>query len=205
MPAYILPNVGASGAINLKVPFAGLCATNVPYKVTGIRTLQDVVADGLDPFNSYYVTHSISEAKFLADLADGVCIVSLLSPTGETVRVPNSYLETLPVSTGVPYSVTIVGVNLGSLPEGMSLAYFMSTVSQLAHDLLGITNAEVKLAKASSTTYLTIDDAATVEAARNAVMSTVVTDRAKLIAAQATIVELQSKNADLEAFILTPP
>ena len=203
--AYILPNVGATGTVTLKAPFAGLCAANVPFKVSGVRTLQDVVAGGQDPFNLYYLPYGITEAKFIQDVADKVCILSLTSPTGEPVHVPNSYLETLPVSTGMPYATMFVGVNLGAMPSGLSLAYFMATVKQLAHDLLGVSNADVKAMKASSTTYLSMTDAEAIEAARQTVMGVVVTDRAKLIAALDVTVALQSRNADLEAYILNPP
>lgn len=202
MSSYILPNVGATGAISLQAPFGALCVPNVPYRVNGVRSLQDVVASGQDPFGLYYEPSGITAAKFAEDVAAGVCIISLISPAGDTVYVPNSYLNSLPVSTGMPYSTMLVGINLGALPDNLSLAYFMSTVSQLASDLLGVTAAQVKAVKASSTTYLTIADAAAIETTRAVVMGSVVTDRAKLIAAQAIIASLQTKNADLEAYIL---
>jgi len=205
--AYLLPNVGTTGAITLKAPFDGLCAPNIPYQVSEVRSLQGIASDGLDPFTLFYDPFGLTQANYADDVANNVCILSLLSPSGETLRVPNSYLVNLPVSTGLPYSTTLVGVNLGALPEDMSLAYFISAVQDLAHDLLGVTGAVAKAVKTSATMYLSITDAEAIEAARNAVMVTVVTDRAKLVAAQSQIQTLTTHNADLEAFVLAnlPP
>lgn len=199
---YLIPNIGATGAITLNAPFAGLCAANVPYKVSAVRMLQDIVARGEDPYNAYYAPYSITQAKFAQDVKDSVCIISLLSPEGETVCVPNSYLANLPVATGIPYATMLVGINLGPLPLDLSLAYFMEVVKQAAHDLLGVENADVKAAKASSTTYLTIADSSAIETARKVVMDTVTTDAAKLLISEQARQALQQKNADLEAFIL---
>lgn len=202
MATYLLPNIGTTGAIKLKVPFTGLCAENVPYQVSGISTLHEIVSSGQDPFEMYYEPNSITEEKFLQDAADGVCIISLVSPTGETVRVPNSYLESLPIATGVPYSVMMVAVNLGALPHDLSLTYFMTKVGELAHDLLGIAAPEVRAVKASTTTYLTLEDAASIEAARKVVMDTVVTTEARLAESEAARLALVALNADLEAYIV---
>lgn len=199
---YLIPNLGATGAITLKDPFAGLCAANVPYKVSSVRTMQDIVANGADPYNTYYAPYSISEEKFAQDVKDGVVIISLLSPTGETVSVPNSYLANLPVATGIPYATMLVGINLGPLPLDLNLAYFMTVVQNAARDLLGVENADIKVGKATSTTYLSIADSTAIETARKAVMDTVVTDAAKLYASEQARLALQQKNADLEAFIL---
>lgn len=109
---YLMPIIGSVGAITLKDPFAGLCATNVPYQVSAVRMLQDIVAKGEDPYSVYYGPNDIPEDKFAQDVKDNVCIISLLAPDGETVYVPNSYLLNLPVGTGVPYATMMVGSTL---------------------------------------------------------------------------------------------
>lgn len=204
---YILPNIGASGVIKLKAPFDHLCAENVPYEVSGVRLLSDITATGQDPFGLYYQPYEIEEDKYLQDVKDGVCLLSLRSPTGETVFVPNSYLISLPVSMGIPYSTMMVAVNLGALPHDLSLSYFMAQVQAFAHDLLGVGNADVRAIKASTTTYLSVEDSETIENARKVIMQDVITDAAKLRTAEESLQQLRQTNDDLEAFILThlPP
>jgi hypothetical protein len=204
---YLLPNVGSSGAIKLKAPFTGLCAANVPYTVSGVRTLRDIAAGGQDPFLLYYDSSSIPKETFVDDVANGVCILSLVSPTGETVYVPNSYLESLPVAMGMPYVTMMVGINLGAIPTSLSLSYFMAQVKDLAHDLLGVANADVKAVKASSVTYLSVEDAGTIETARQTIMETITTDAAKLATSETNRAALAQRNSDLEAYILAnmPP
>lgn len=199
---YNLPPVNTSGVINLATPFQALCAANVPYTVAAVRTLSDIVASGQDPYSLYYEPGSIDQAKFEQDIADNVCILSLKSPDGDWVYVPNSYLLSAPVATGVPYSSCLVGIRLGALPESLSLAYFMATVQQLAHDLLGVSDAEVKPVKNSVTTYLSLDDSKVIEAARADVMQTVVTDNAKLKASETARLKAVQRITDLEAYIL---
>lgn len=202
MSKYLLPNIGSSGVVTLKAPFAALCAPGVPYRVTEIRMLQGIVSNGDDPYRLYYQPYEITQEDFAQDVRDGACILSLTSPDGSTVYVPNSYLLTLPVATGVPYTVMMVGVNLGALPQDLSLAYFMAKVQEMAHDLLGVTAAEVRAIKAGTTTYLTLEDAAAIETARKVLMAEVVTDAAKLYKSEQDRIALQTRNADLEAFII---
>lgn len=203
--SYILPSINATGAVTLLEPFSGLVADNLPYKVVAIRTLYDIIAAGQDPYGIYYEPYEIPESKFTDDVDNDVCIITLATAGGDVVYVPNSYLKTLPVATGMPYASMMVGVNLGALPTDLSLSYFCSRVQQLAHDLLGVNNAEVRAIKASDVTYLTIEDAAAIEAARQVVMSAVVTDSAKLAASEAARAEMSQVIAEQEAYILANP
>jgi hypothetical protein len=199
---YIKPTVGSSGVIKLKDPFTGLCAENVPYEVTGLQTLQASSAGNVDPYALYYEPFEISRERFAEDVADKVCIVSLRSSDGETVYVPNSYLESLPVATGVPYGTMLVTVNLGALPQDLSLQYFMTKLAEMARDLMGVQNAPVRAMLASTLTSLSLEDAAAIEGARKAIMENVVTDAAKLRVAEEALFALQTKYSDLEAFVL---
>lgn len=205
MTQYILPNVGASGVIKLKDPFSGLCAANTPYVVTGVQTLQDVVASGQDPFALYYSPFGLDQSTYTDDVNNNVCILSLTASDGEVVRVPNSYLISLPIAMGVPYATMLVAVNLGALPQDLSLAYFMSQVAELAQNILGVSTADVRAMRASALTYLTVEDATTIETARQVVMDSVTTEMARRMAAETSLNALQQKYNDLEAFILAHP
>jgi hypothetical protein len=207
MAALLVPNQGATGVIKLKAPFASLCTDGVPYTVTSISTLGAITAAGQDPYGLFYEPYQITTDDYLKDVAAGACILSFQSPTGETVNAPNSYLLSLPVATGIPYVTMMVGVNLGTVPVDLNLAYFISQMQSLANDLLGVANADVRAVKGSTVTYLSVEDSNAIEAARANVMSAVVTDRAKLVASEAARVKLQQYNQDLEAYILAniPP
>jgi hypothetical protein len=202
MTQYILPNVGASGVIKLKDPFSGLCAANTPYEVTGVRTLQDIVASGQDPFALYYSPFGLDQTVYTSDVSNNVCILSLTASDGEVVYVPNSYLISLPIAMGVPYATMMVGINLGALPQDLSLTYFMDQVAELAHNILGVSAAEVRAMRASAITYLSVEDADTIETARQVVMDNVTTEMARRIAAETALNALQQKYNDLEAFTL---
>lgn len=202
---FIVPPINTVGVINLAPPYTNEVSANVPYTVSAIRTLSDIAASGQDPYELYYKPVSISAADYASDLARGVVIISLKSPSGEWVYVPNSYLLTAPVGTGVPYTEMIVAVNLGPLPDSLSLAYFKSAVQELARDLMGKENAMVQSMVASETIYLTLEDSKTIEAARQAIMDEVITDRAKYLNEQKLRLQAVAKIAEYEAWMLAHP
>lgn len=176
--AYLNPPVGMVGTIVLTAPFTNAVVANLPYTVRSVTSLKAIAAEGKDPYALYYQDAGISADKYQEDLTNNVCIISLESSSGVWVYVPNSYLASLPLTGGAPYTTYLVAVNLGLLPDNLDLSYFQSQLVQLAHDLMGVDNAEVKVVAASATLHLSQADAATIETARQTVMSTLTTDRA---------------------------
>lgn len=201
---YITPPVGTKGVITLNEPFANDVTANVPYTVAAVRTLADIAAAGQDPYALYYAPKGLSQDVYQQDVDNGACLLSLQSPAGQWVYVPNSYLANAPAAGGVPYTVMGVAINLGALPDSLSLAYFKSTIQQLAHDLLGVTVQpdDVQALTMSATTFLSQDDSKVIETARQNVMSTVVTDYAKLQQSEAARMDAIGKITELENYIL---
>lgn len=199
----IIPPINSFGAINLKAPYTSAVAANTPYTVASIRTLKDIAISGQDPYELYYEPAGVSRADYASDLERGVVILTLLPLSGDPVYVPNSYLDKAPDASGIPYYTVLVGVNLGVLPASMSLAYFMNAVKELAHDLIGVNDAPVQSSVVSNALLLPLEDANTIEAARKAVMATVVTDRAKLQASEAARQKAEAKVRELENYIIS--
>lgn len=199
----IVPPINSFGTLNLKDPYASQITATTPYKVAAIRTLTDIAASGQDPYELYYEPLAVSQADYANDLARGVVILSLVSPSGQWVFVPNSFLNTAPIATGLPYYSMIVGVNLGMLPSSFGLSYFMNAVKELAHDLIGVNDAPVVSSIVSDALMVSIEDSATIEAARKAIMATVITDRAKLQASELARQKAEAKIVELENFIIS--
>lgn len=205
--SYLQPSVGLKGVMKLGDPFAAQVVANVPYTVAAVRRLSDIITSGTDAFEAYYFPNNIEQSKYEEDIANGVCILSLQSPTDQWVYVPNSYLLSMPAAGGVPYSNMMVAVNLGAIPNRLSLNYFMETIKAMAHDQLGIDNADVRSAVVSPTTYIDPKDSDLYEIARKNIMSAISTDRAKLLASEAAREKAIAKIAELEDYIrknLTP-
>jgi hypothetical protein len=201
MATFLLPQVGSKGLIKLDAPFTNLVTSDVPYTVAAVRRLSDIASSGIDPFVTYYSPLGIDLVKYQADIVAGVCILSLQSPSDSWVYVPNSYLLAMPDSSGIAYTNIVVGVNLGALPDGLALDYFNAKVRDLAHDLLGVSNADVRGMVNSATTYLSKADHDVIAAARRNVMGIVVTDAAKLKESERQLATARAKIVELENFI----
>jgi hypothetical protein len=203
---HLLPQVNSKGVIKLAAPFVTVVTANIPYTIAAVRRLSDFATSGLDPFALYYEPAGLSQEIFENDVKAGVCIISLQSPSDEWVYVPNSYLLAMPDAAGVAYSNKVVAVNLGALPDDLSLDYFKTALAELAHDLLGVTDADVRSLIVSAPTYLSQVDHATFSAARKTIMGIVVTNYAKYREAERLRVQAIAKIAELENHIrsLTP-
>jgi hypothetical protein len=199
--AYITPPLYMVGAITLAAPFTNAVVPNLPYKLISIRSLTEIIHNGQNPFEQYYQLFNVSEEKYNQDVLAGVSILTFQASSGTLVEVPNSYLTSLPSAGGIPYTNYLVAVDLGLLPDSLDLAYFTSKVQQLAHDVMGMQNAETKIVAASDTIYMSQEDSKAVETARLAVMATVETDYALYLREKALRASAEQKIAILEKFI----
>lgn len=205
-PQGIVPNIGVAGVWTLTAPFDTTLAANTSYTCIGVSTLADVASGGIDPYSTYYAPKQLSQAAYAADLANGVCIVSLQSSAGVVQRIPSSYIQQYPAVGGVPYRVMALACTLSAIPDSLDLTAVKDQISALITDTVGVSSTitEVQL---SQSTQLSRAQAATVEAARQAVVTNSTTDRSKLLAAQTTIASLQEQIGILETYILAnmPP
>lgn len=199
--AYLTPPVGMVGTISLSAPFTNAVVPNLPYTISAVRSLADIAASGSDPYELYYQDAGISEDKYKEDLVGGACILSLQSSSGIWVYVPNSYLASLPSAGGIPYTNYLVAVNLGLLPDNLDLTHFRNIIAELAHDVMGVENAETKIVAASATMYLSQEDSKAIETARQGVMSALKTDRALYLEEQRLRLAAIQRITELENFI----
>jgi hypothetical protein len=161
----------------------------------------DIAAAGLDPKKLYYLDNGLTEEQFATDAAAGVCIVTLQAGALSTVYVPSSFIDGIPATGGVPYTQLLMAVDLGALPNTTDLTYLSTQVADLVQEQLGIAPPSVHLIVASPTTIVTDEQHAIIEAARLAAIETVTTERAKRIAAETQLADVQTRNLELVTYI----
>lgn len=200
----LIPDIGASGIYTLSVPFNTVLTQNASYKCLAIRQLQDIVASGVDPFQAYYVSAPtpISQDQYTADLANGVCIVSLQASSGAVVYVPSSFIASFPAKGGVPYTNLMMAVDLGAMPDYVDLTFLKQQITDLVQTTVGLTNVLIQTVTVSPTTNLSSADHALAEAARQANITNTVTPEAKVIALTQQLQTANQTIANLEAFII---
>jgi hypothetical protein len=198
--ANILPSIGTTGIYRLTAPFDTKLHVNVPYTCIAIRRLSDLVNSGIDPLNSIYTANSLVEAVYVQDVKNEVSVLSLQSPSGHMVYVPNSYLAGYPDISGVRYATMAIGVNLGAIPESVNLTALQQKFISTAREYLGVT-AEASIVALSEPVMVSETDSHALEAARQSNIDTIVTDYSKFLAKQAQLDTALAKIAELEAFI----
>ena len=194
--------LGTSGLWTLNAPFNNLAIPGTPYTLIALRILSDLIAAGADPEGDYYTPNAISSANYISDLSNNVAILSLQDGAGNVIYVPSSYVNNYPDIGGVPYRVLALTINIGAIPDSLDLSVITAKVSSDVQDLLGVV-ATTNIVSLSPATILTSTDAATVEAARIANVSTLQTDYSRYLAASTQLATAQSQIAALQNYILT--
>ena len=196
----ILAPLGTSGLWSLSAPFNVMLKAGTPYTVIGIRNIAEIIAAGDDPETDYYTSNNLTTAVYLNDLNNNVSILSLQNGAGDLVYVPNSFVNNYPDLGGVPYRVLALTINLGAIPDAMSLSNLISKVQDDVLELVGI-NAIAKVAALSPVTLLNSGYAASIEAARVAKVGTVITDYTKYVQTNLLLTNARQKISMLEALL----
>ncbi|WP_144106736.1 hypothetical protein [Paraburkholderia sp. BCC1886] len=203
MTTPLTPNLNSSGSWNLTAPFAALLTSNVSYKCVAIRSLSDLIAAGADPYSLYYSANGLTQADYQADVTAGASIVSLQSSSGSWVYVPTTYISQMPGQNNISCTSIVLGVNLGPLPDSLDLTFVKTQVANAVTDSLGVSNPTVVGLAVSAKTLISSAEAAAAAAARQAVINSIGTPTAQLIAAQKTVTTQQTVITSLSEYIQT--
>lgn len=198
--AIVTPAIGAYGLYKLSPPFDTVLLPGMAYTCKAIRTLADVIAEGKDPYATFYKPYSIDPTKYQADAAQDVTIVSLLSATGKMEHVPSTYVLSFPSVGGTPYRVMGLVVQLEALPDSVDLSPIHTQIQNLVKDTLGITAAITDVVL-SDAMLLDSNTARATETARQAAISNHTTDTARLQDALDQLASAQQQLAVLQDYI----
>lgn len=193
------PQIGATGIYELKTPWT--TEFNVIYTCEAIRSFNDCYLQGLDVYSSLYVTNSLDEATYQADVQANVHIVTLTSKLYPTIYVPDSYILSYPDSGYAPYRHIVISATLGLISDQQDLSFLQTQISNLISDLVGV-DVPVNINEAPTLSALTEQEIERLETNRLNAIATRDTDYGKLKRAENTIATLQDKVATLENYIL---
>lgn len=200
MANSLLIDINASGIFTLAEPFSVLMQTDTIYTCKAIRKLSDIVSEGFDPYERYYLPYGISEADYAIDLLEDVAIVSLYSATGQWVYVPSTKIISYPSVNGVTYNAVMLGVSLGALPDATLLNALKTSISNLVSDVLGV-DSVIREIVVSPPAIVPLADHELITVARQARINMFRSERSKYLKAEADLVLARSKIASLEQYI----
>lgn len=196
----LIPPVGTAGIYQLAAPFNTLLQTNMSYRCDAVRRIADFLEVGMEPYDEFYLPRGLSRDAYEQDVRNQVCIVSLVSAAGHWVYVPSTYIAAYPDLNGVPYTVMVLGLELGAIPNYLDLTGLKQAVANVVRDTVGVTPT-IREVAISAVQKLSQADHDALENARSLAINNSQTDRAKLIATQNQLALLQQQYAQLEAYV----
>lgn len=152
-----LPSINTKGYFTALTPFT---LPNEALTCSSIRTIEHLVASGVDVYNEYYFSNSIAKSDYITDLDNKVSIVTLWNELGDSIKIPSSYLINTPNLSSVPHSRTILSVNLGTLPNDESLDWIVNELTDISTGFIG-QDCVVKIHKSDVNETITNDEAET--------------------------------------------
>lgn len=196
----LIPSIGAKGIYRLLPPYDTL-VKDIAYTCVAVRRLQDFVTIGRDPKGLYYDPHGIDESIWLRDSSNPeVCIVSLVSDSGQWIYVPSTYILSFPNLNGIPYTVRVLGISLGAIPDSLDLSNLYTNMTNLIRDTIGV-ESEVRSVVISDTKLIPKVDHDALEVARADLIQGSQTERAKVLDLERQNSVLRDTNQALEQYI----
>lgn len=192
--------IGDSGIFTLKDPFHTQLLPQTVYTCKSVRTLNDIVASGVDPYQKYYEPYQISKEAYLSDLSQNVCIVGLQASTSHWVYVPDTYIAQLPRTYGVKYSSIVLGIELGAVPDELNLKGLTDAIHDLVFDNLGV-KPNIKAVLVAPPTLIDMEQHQKLEQARKAKIKQTETLFAQRNRLQSEVESLHRKIHELESYI----
>lgn len=108
------------------------------YICKAVRSLDDIEAQGGDPFVRYYEPLGITREDYDRDVLSMANIVTLMSSTAPTLYIPDTYIISFPDTTSMPYSHVVLSVSLGAVPDTLSMDDTQQKIADLVLNTLGI-------------------------------------------------------------------
>lgn len=200
----MIPTLYSSGIFSFSAPFDALLGGQ-PLRLTciAIRGFEDVYAEGEDVFAKYYAPNSLDEAVFDAQRLAKVSIITFAKESGELLFVPSHYVGNTAIASSVPYAHTVLSISLGNIPEALDLSFLMTELANVCSDTLGKTpTVAVHIAPTTDGLGVTPAQHASLEAARQALITNRDSVYARNLTLQTQIATLLTKMATLEQLVI---
>ena len=192
------PVVGATGVYKLKSPW--FADETTAYTCHAVRTFKELYEANRDVFSLYYESQGLSRGQFELDRDHGAAIVTLISDDDVIIHVPDTYILSFPDGNVVPYRRTVLSVDLGVLPESLSLDFLLTTLRDTVVSTVGVP-ATVEVHVASNRSSVSIDQHRLVEAARQSAIENNTTAMALYRKQLLINQELMERNTILEQLV----
>lgn len=196
--ARLTPPIGAVGLYELTQPW--LASTTKVYTNKAIRSFADLRVKNIDPYTLAYKPYGSTQAQATEDEAAGACIISLFADDGEVIYVPDTKIVSYPNQGNWHYRHLILSLDLGLIPDNLSLDWAQAKVVEELQGIVGI-KPIVKLHEGVLRNSVTQAEHDRLEAARAALKVNQVTTLAQLVIARQQLADLTQRYQELETYV----
>lgn len=131
----MIPTINTAGAFTVRAPFALLPDTS--YQCKAIEDYVLLSTENTNVFELYYSSNGLTQVEYKADLGAGEKLITLVPDSGVAIKVPSSFIVTIPGAIAVPYRRAIATFDLGILPNSFDLSPIMGDLKQRITDFSG--------------------------------------------------------------------
>lgn len=134
----IYPEVGLIGTFVTLAPYNAHVPDNIRYTCLAVKSLAGMESQGELPYDTVYAPYGISSLQFRRDLENDVKVITLQSSDGDIIQIPNSFIEKIPDSNGVAYTMMMLCCALQAIPESTELELIKQEISDLVTARIGV-------------------------------------------------------------------
>lgn len=150
---YPTPTLNSTGCFTATTPFDTTVQTNKPYTVIAVRLLTDMELAGDTPLQGIYTPAGLDLAQYMEDVDQHVSVITLSGEGGELLYIPNRYLTSLPLHTGISYTSRMLTIPMGTLPVSLDLSGLITDLAGVVTSGVGVvptiqettTSSEIKI------------------------------------------------------------
>lgn len=153
------PVIGSKGVFKLTSPFDSQVSAQDIYTCKAIRTLDEYIANGEDPWAKFYEPYNglgVDTELYQLHLSVNESIVSLESEGGSWVYVPSSFLNMVPKVDGVVYVKYMLGIPLPPIPQTHDMSTMYSELVAVVQKYLNMA-VEIKTTQVARPFMVTQD------------------------------------------------
>lgn len=157
--------VGATGSFTLSSPYSSLISVFDIYTCKSVRTMDEFISNGEDPWEMFYKVYESSvpnwKATYVSQLEENTPIVGLESDSGKWVYVPLPYINTSPKVDGYVYQAFALNIALPSMPIGTEsdMTILESIKNEIKEVILSKVGVQVTVNMVATSRPLLIDEA----------------------------------------------
>lgn len=189
-----------SGLFSASVPYDKLLSPMLEYRCVAITNIDALLAAGQDPLNEIYLLSGDTQDSYDEDLLAKRNLVTLQAGSGELVVIPSHRLIGLPVTDGVRYLNTYLGISLSAIPESLDLGVLCTVLGDSVYEHIGV-RPEVQATVVGAPVIVNHEDHKRIAQARAITTQAELSLRAKCEVLEEANTQLKQKLELLETYI----